>query len=41
MIFFIKDLDNPFGYSQDEILTEEVSLRPLLENKNILRKYLS
>lgn len=40
MIFFIKDLDNPFGYSQDEILTEEVSLRPLLENKNILKKYL-
>lgn len=41
MIFFIKDLDNPFGYSQDEILTEEVSLRPLIENKNILKKYLS
>jgi hypothetical protein len=40
MIFFIKDLDNPFGYSQDEILTEEVSLRPLIENKNILKKYL-
>lgn len=40
MILFIKDLDNPFGYSQDEILTEEVSLRPLLENKNILKKYL-
>jgi hypothetical protein len=41
MILFIKDLDNPFGYSQDEILTEEVSLRPLIENKNILKKYLS
>jgi hypothetical protein len=41
MIFFIKDLDNPFGYSQDEILTEEISLRPLIENKNILKKYLS
>jgi hypothetical protein len=41
MIFFIKDLDNPFGYSQDEILTEEVSLRQLFENKNILDKYLS
>jgi hypothetical protein len=41
MIFFIKDLDNPFGYSQDEILTEEVSLRPLIENKKILKKYLS
>jgi hypothetical protein len=41
MIFFIKDLDNPFGYSQDEILTEEISLRPLIENKNIIKKYLS
>ncbi|MEY3471266.1 MAG: hypothetical protein RLZZ223_616 [Candidatus Parcubacteria bacterium] len=41
MIFFIKDLDNPFGYSKDEILTEEVSLRPLLENKKILKSYLS
>lgn len=41
MIFFIKDLDNPFGYSKDEILTEEVSLKPLIENTNILKKYLS
>jgi hypothetical protein len=41
MIFFIKDLDNPFGYAQDDILTEEVSLKPLLENNTILKTYIS
>ncbi|QQR54431.1 hypothetical protein IPG41_04480 [Candidatus Peregrinibacteria bacterium] len=30
MIFFIKDLDNPFGYGKSGVI-EEVSLRPLLE----------
>lgn len=40
MILFIKDLDNPFGYAQDEILTEEVSLKPLLDNINLLKSYL-
>lgn len=31
MIFFIKDLDNPFGYSNEEQLVEEVSLKPLFD----------
>lgn len=30
MIFFIKDLDNPFGYGKSGV-AEEVSLKPLLE----------
>ena len=32
MIFFIKDLDNPFGYNE-ESLVEEVSLKPLLDSQ--------
>jgi hypothetical protein len=33
MIYFIKDLDNPFGYSEKNHLTEEVSLKPLIDLK--------
>jgi hypothetical protein len=32
MIYFIKDLDNPFFYTEDENLVEEVSLKPLLDS---------
>ncbi|MEI6533124.1 MAG: hypothetical protein WCO06_04760 [Candidatus Roizmanbacteria bacterium] len=39
MIFFIKDLDNPFGYALEENLVEEVSLKPLLDSKNRLESY--
>ncbi|MCX5634729.1 MAG: hypothetical protein NTW55_02650 [Planctomycetota bacterium] len=31
MIFFIKDLDNPFGYNLQDSLVEDVSLKPLLD----------
>ncbi len=40
MILFIKDLDNPFGYAQDEILTEEVSLKPLHDNIELIKTYI-
>lgn len=34
MIFFIKDLDNPFGYYENEDnLVEEVSLKPVLDSQ--------
>lgn len=33
MIFFIKDLDNPFGYNNKERLVEEVSLKPLIDSQ--------
>ena len=33
MIYFIKDLDNPFGYNQADSLVEEVSLKPLLDTR--------
>lgn len=36
MIFFIKDLDNPFGYGEKDSLVEEVSLRPVLETQKRL-----
>jgi hypothetical protein len=36
MIFFIKDLDNPFGYTQEDSLVEEVSLKPILDNQKNL-----
>jgi len=36
MIFFIRDMDNPFGYSEKEALVEEVSLKPLLDNQKRL-----
>ncbi|MDI9348351.1 MAG: hypothetical protein QM538_07600 [Methylacidiphilales bacterium] len=31
MIYFIKDLDNPFSYSEADSLVEEVSLKPVLD----------
>jgi hypothetical protein len=31
MVLLIKDLDNPFGYYQEEALAEEVSLKPLID----------
>lgn len=37
MIFFIKDLDNPFGYDAD--LAEEVSLKPLLDSQKNLQAH--
>ncbi len=33
MIFFIKDLDNPFGYNEEDSLVEEVSLKPVLDSQ--------
>lgn len=39
MIFFIKDLDNPFGYSDKDSLVEEVSLKPLLDSQKRLEEY--
>jgi hypothetical protein len=39
MIFFIKDLDNPFGYSQEDSLVEEVSLKPVLDSQKKLEEY--
>lgn len=40
MIFFIKDLDNPFSYYQNDGLVEEVSLKPVLDVKERLKDYL-
>jgi len=39
MIFFIKDLDNPFGYSDKDHLVEEVSLKPIFDAQKRLGKY--
>jgi hypothetical protein len=39
MIFFIKDLDNPFGYSEEDSLVEEVSLKPILDSQKRLDAY--
>jgi hypothetical protein len=36
MIYFIKDLDNPFGYNIEDNLVEEVSLKPILDSKKRL-----
>jgi hypothetical protein len=33
MIFFIKDLDNPFGYYEEDCLVDEVSLKPVLDSQ--------
>lgn len=41
MIFFIKDLDNPFGYNEENNLVEEVSLKPILDSQKRLEKYCS
>lgn len=40
MLFFIKDLDNPFGYENIEESSDEVSLRPLIQSKETLETYL-
>ena len=39
MIFFIKDLDNPFGYNEEDSLVEEVSLKPLLDSRKRIENY--
>lgn len=39
MIFFIKDLDNPFGYDDKEHLVEEVSLKPIFDAQKRLGEY--
>lgn len=39
MIHFIKDLDNPFGYSEEDNLVEEVSLKPILDSQKRLKVY--
>jgi hypothetical protein len=39
MIIFIKDLDNPFGYSQEDSLVEDVSLKPIIDNHKRMEEY--
>jgi len=42
MIFFIKDLDDPFGYTPEDSLVDfvdEVSLKPLLDNQRRIEEY--
>lgn len=39
MIFFIKDLDNPFGYNEKDSLVEEVSLKPILDSQKRIESY--
>jgi len=39
MIHFIKDLDNPFGYSEEDSLVEEVSLKPVLDSQKRIDSY--
>jgi hypothetical protein len=39
MLFFIKDLDNPFGYSEEDSLVEEVSLKPILDSQKRIEMY--
>ncbi|MFA6027465.1 MAG: hypothetical protein WC752_00880 [Patescibacteria group bacterium] len=39
MIFFIKDLDNPFAYNEEDSLVEEVSLKPLLDTQKRIEAY--
>ena len=39
MIFFIKDLDNPFGYNTEDNLVEEVSLKLVLDSCRKLDQY--
>jgi len=39
MIFFIKDLDNPFGYNEEDSLVEEVSLKPVLDSQKRIEEY--
>lgn len=39
MIYLIKDLDNPFAYSEGESLVDEVSLKPLLDGQRRLEAH--
>ena len=39
MIYFIKDLDNPFGYNEEDSLVEEVSLKPILNSQKRIELY--
>jgi hypothetical protein len=39
MIYFIKDLDNPFGYSEEDSLDDEVSLKPILDSQKRIDSY--
>jgi hypothetical protein len=41
MILFIKDLDNPFSYYEEDSLVEEVSLKPLIDSKGRIEKLIS
>ncbi|OHB60682.1 MAG: hypothetical protein A2Y12_04880 [Planctomycetes bacterium GWF2_42_9] len=40
MIYFIKDLDNPFGYHFEDNYVEDVSLKPLLDLRHRVKKML-
>ncbi len=39
MIYFIKDLDNPFGYNEKDNLVEEVSLKPIKDTQKRIESY--
>ncbi len=39
MNYFIKDLDNPFGYNEDDSLDDEVSLKPILYSQKRIDSY--
>jgi len=41
MIFFIKDLDNPFSYYESDSLVEEVSLKPVVDSKERIERLIS
>jgi hypothetical protein len=41
MIFFIKDLDNPFSYYESDSLVEEVSLKPITDCQQRIDKLIS
>jgi hypothetical protein len=40
MLHFIKDLDNPFGYYEQNNLVEDVSLSPILKSQNRIDTYI-
>ena len=39
MVYFIKDLDNPFGYNEEDGLVEDVSLKPLIDTQKRLEEF--
>jgi hypothetical protein len=41
MIFFIKDLDNPFSYYESDSLVEEVSLKPVIDSRDRIEKLIN